>query len=138
MNIYGISSKIPSFFMPKRKRHWFMADIDIKKLGDFTQSFHTALTALQITGEPCNDTPFMMYPTPHGYHIIIFTPLKFRDLYDILGIIPHVDLSWKTIGFRRGYWFLWNRDPKVYPLPVTYMKLKVKSGDKWFASKSQL
>jgi hypothetical protein len=108
-----------------------MADIDTPSLSEFTQSLACIMRLLDYPKE------YIMYRTPHGFHVVCFVPLRFRDLYDMLRVIPYVDQSWRNIGYQRGYWFLWNRKPIYPPYPMTYMKLTVPEDCKWFTMKRQ-
>lgn len=119
MEIYGISSKIPSFFM-KKKRHWFMLDVDDSSLSNYAHTFEFCMKLLDYPKD------YVQYHSPHGFHLIIFEPLRFSDLYDMLKIIPACDPSWRNIGYQRGYWFLHTWDYVQSPkFPLTYMKIKV-------------
>lgn len=46
------------------------------------------------------------YPTPNGFHVIVFKRHSFRRAVREMILTPHVDLMHVAMGMRRGYWYL--------------------------------
>jgi len=82
--------------------HWLLFDLDNHTPREFLAWMEHKFGAMCL---------YTIYPTPHGYHAIIWQSYSFLEAAKILAECPLVDMKWVRIGFKRGYWFLENYSP---------------------------
>jgi len=116
---YGISSIVPDtrqnniFHNPRMQLHYPMFDCDDQ---DKARDFEDYISATA-------EAAYILYPSKHGVHAIIFSPMPFQEVVSTLLACPYVDPSYVAIGIKRGYWFLENHVP-VESKRVTYMRIE--------------
>jgi len=80
--------------------HWLLFDLDNCTPREFLSWMHHKFG---------NYVLYTSYPTPHGWHFIVWESHSFMETAKILVECPCIDQKWVKIGFKRGYWFLENR-----------------------------
>lgn len=95
--------------------HYLIVDIDTTNDTDRQETEHYL----------CNTLSLNVYGThtPHGWHFYTDLKLTWRELLYTLRQVPHVDKKWLSIGERRGYLYLADKDVVSLPWPVTRMIL---------------
>ena len=121
MWLYGVSSKIPPFFISHHnlgnRNHWLLIDIDDKNPSVI---FELDKFCLKKFGRKLDWFDF----SPNGIHAIVFKAFLFEELVNLMPLIPHMDLNFFKIGLERGYWFmvLYNC---FFRRDVSFMKIRV-------------
>lgn len=109
---YGITSQVPG-----TEDHYLFFDIDHPHFNDFWDWFHPLFSKNEFSGTK----------TPHGWHFKVWDVQG--TLKEIAGIMleaPQVDITWLSMGLKRGYWFLEQRKrPFATNKPLTYMRVQL-------------
>jgi len=113
-----IAIGISSYYPLNPKWHYGLFDIDSK---DYTKEIEQYLKKWYSRID-------FAYETPNGLHYLCLTPLDFRTTAKIMLGCPDIDISWFSIGLKRGYWFIENYVPIPKSLndkyPIKYMQIQ--------------
>lgn len=101
---YGVTSNVPNSGL-----HYLLFDCDTKPDFDyFIQRYKE---------------PIVMYPSAHGWHVIVFQACSFSEAISKMAHCPFADKNHLAIGIKRGYWFLETYVPLFFK-ELKYMRIE--------------
>jgi hypothetical protein len=101
----GTTSRVPN----ARGLHYLIADFD---------EIPPSIEDLQT----CGAHTIIIQTTPHGFHVYTNAIMTFSKLVSTLSVL-NADESWISIGEKRGYYFLADKDMIIFPWKVEHMMI---------------
>lgn len=98
---------------PGQRLHYLICDVDEENVAP---TVNYLLDVLDIHD-------MNVLPTQHGWHIYTNRRMPWRSLIWELQRVPGIDMQWLTIGLRRGYLYLADKDYVKLRWPVVRMEL---------------
>jgi hypothetical protein len=105
----GTTSRVPKSFL-----HYLIIDIDQPRI---------PYPLIRWITEHTTATHLFIQKTQHGWHVYTNHVCSFRSLIKSLTHRKHVDQRWLSIGKKRGYLFLADKDIAHVPWPVERMQI---------------
>lgn len=113
----GTTSIVPN---TKRRKHYLIGDVD----------GHYMVPTLEFLGEILGVGAIFTQRTKRGFHFYTNLQVSFGELLYILRRVPGVDAAWITIGERRGYFYLADKDAIYLPWHVIRMIIHTEPKEK--------